>query len=61
MRDADERTVHCLETIIRELHETNKQLKIANQLKIIDNTPAQIMSDQMKEAFKKALEALDFA
>ena len=61
MRDADERTVHCLEAIIRELHEMNKQLKIANQLKIIDNTPAHIMSDQMKEEFMKALETLDFA
>lgn len=61
MRDTDERTVHCLEAIIQELHEMNRQLKIANQLKIIDNTPTQIVTEQMKGAFKKALESLDFA
>lgn len=61
MRDADERTVHCLEAIIHELHEMNKQLKIANQLTIINGVPVQIMSDQMKESFKEDLKTLDLA
>lgn len=61
MRDPDERMVYCLEAINKELHEMNKQLKIANQLEVVNYIPAHVMPDKMMEVVVEVSKALDFA
>ena len=61
MRDADERTVHCLEAIIQELHEMNRQLKIANQLTVLAHTPIHDTTDTVKQRIEELAKKLDFA
>ena len=61
MRDPDERMVHCLEAINQELHEMNKQLKIANQMAVMNDIPSILASDAIKERALEIVKALDLA
>lgn len=61
MRDADERMVHCLEAINKELHVMNKQLKIANQIAVMNSIPNILATDTIKERAKEITKVLDLA
>lgn len=61
MRDPDERTVHCLEAINQELHEMNKQLKIANQISILSGLPFTTAPDIVKKRAMEIVTALNLA
>lgn len=61
MRDPDERMVHCLEAINHELHEMNKQLKIANQITVLSGLPFTTASDIIVRRATEIIKALDLA
>lgn len=61
MRNPDERMVHCLEAIIKELRETNKQLKIANQVAVMSDLPFLCAPDIVKQRSTEIAKALDLA
>ena len=61
MRDPNERMVHCLEAINQELHELNKQLKMANQISVMNGIPNILATDVIKERVKEITKALDLA
>lgn len=61
MRDADERMVHCLEAINKELHEMNKQLKIANQITMMADLEVWDATDIAKQRAIEIVKALDLA
>lgn len=61
MRDPDERMVHCLEAIIKELHEMNKQLKIANQIAAMSDVQTFDAPDIVKQRAVEIVKALDLA
>lgn len=61
MRDPNEKMVYCLEAIVKELHETNKQLKMANQIAVMNSIPNILAMDTIKERTKEITKALDLA
>lgn len=61
MRDTDERMVHCLEAINKELHEINKQLKIANQITAMADVHTFDAPDIVKQRAAEIVKALDLA
>jgi len=61
MHDPNEKMVYCFESIVKELHVMNKQLKIANQIAVMNSIPNILATDTIKERAKEITKALDLA